>query len=163
MSLRCAFALYLISSVLVLDIRGTTIKESFFNLGPRLFNHRLMEDSNVGTVPDNLIASPLGLGLGLALIESAASHGLQRLILDELFGWHGEEGAFRGNLTAIQNQLKAVYQKPTNRSNSAIGENVDVTVNLQSVIFKPEGVEFKEDFQRTLEAYQAEVISLNRR
>lgn len=145
-------------------------------MGPRLFNHQLTKSSNSTAVPDNLVASPLGLSFGLGLIEAAAADDLKRLIRVEFFDRHDREVALQGDLASLRNVLRVAYQQKqlnekgvtTSAGRVLSGEKVknleEVTVDLQSAIFKQEGVELLEAFKRTaVETYLSEVIDFNSR
>lgn len=163
--LRNKVVLLVILSVILLvdDIQSTTvIQESIFNIGPRLFNHYQMEGTPA--IPDNLLASPLGLSLGLGMIESIASPDLKQLILGEFFRWSGGEETFQSNLTALQKVLKRVYNSGDRKDNSASKNLEEVTVIVQNAIFQEDGVQLQENFTRLArEEYQSQIIVFNRR
>lgn len=111
---------------------STSIQESIFNLGPRLFNHSLKDDPEV---PENLIASPIGLSLGFGLVESMVSE----LILEEFFHWRDGEEAFQRNLKKLQRVLRRAYRNSYNDSST------EVIVNIQNAVFQMQriGVNYK--------------------
>lgn len=163
--------LVLVLSALLVVSSGSLITETIFNLGPTLFAHQLMESPQ--RVPDNFIVSPLGLSVGLGLIESVSAGDVKQVILRDFFHWLADEASFQANLTLVQKEWRSAY----NRNNSAtVGQDKvfeqgkvpalddDVTVSLQSALFKGEDLELSADFRRRAEQdYHSEVISLNRR
>lgn len=163
--LRNKVILVILSVILIVDdIQSTTvIQESIFNIGPRLFNHYQMEGTPA--IPDNLLASPLGLSLGLGMIEAIASPDLKQLILGEFFRWSGGEETFQSNLTALQKVLKSVYNNSDRKDINSASKNLEeVTVIVQNAIFQEDGVQLQENFTRLArEEYQSQIIVFNRR
>lgn len=146
---------------------GSLLQESIYNLGLKLFNHQLMED-RVTSVPNNIIVSPLGLGVGLGLVEAAASNDLSGIILDEFFETATERDLQR-HLTRIQKAFKSGYkvnstENITTGSEKDFSDTDDVTVNVQSAIFKQDNLTLKDTFKRlAVEGYDADIIALNKR
>lgn len=163
MSLRPPFVLIL--SALSSVVSGSLIPETIFNLGATLFHHQLPESAQ--KVPDNFIVSPLGLSVGLGLIESASTGDLKQVILRDLFHWPHDAAAFQTNLTAVQKVWRSAYNRNTSET---VGRGKvpapldDVTVSLQSALFKREDLELSPDFRRRAEQdYHSEIIRLNGR
>lgn len=123
----------------------SSLQESIFNLGPILFNHSLKDDPEV---PENLIASPIGLSLGFGLIKSMVSEDLNKLILEEFFQWKDGEKAFQVNLIKMQRVLRSAYQNSNNDSAT------DVIVNIQNAVFQKRRVGV--NYKRIAEEYEAQ-------
>lgn len=146
---------------------GKVLTENIYKLGPKLYH--LLSDSSK-EVPDNFIASPLGLTLGLALIELGASYSLKQLIREEIFDWHGAH--FQSNVTAIQRLLQSTYSHdllnvPVPQSKGLEGpvnDLKDVELNIQCAIFHREGINLTTSFhQMAVDNFDSQVITLNSR
>ena len=161
--------LALLLSVFCVSGRGSSLEESIYNLGPRLFDHFLLETPRQD-VPKNFIASPLGLGLGLGLLETAAPDDLRKLIGEVFFDWKQKARLeLQGNLTQIQRAIKGAYQQESNLNTSAVEDKKDsslqdVIVNLQCAIFHNKEVVLTKEFLTVVkDQYESEVIVFDRR
>lgn len=123
----------------------SSLQESIFNLGPILFNHSLKDDPEV---PENLIASPVGLSLGFGLINQMISEDLKKLILEEFLQWKDGENAFQRNLIKMQRLLRSGYQNSNNDSAA------DVIVDIQNAVFQKRHVGV--NYKRIAEEYEAQ-------
>lgn len=178
MSPRTVLVFLLLSSVVVLDnVAGAKlIQQSIFDIGLGLFYH--FRD-NVTDVPENLIASPLGLSLGLGLIELAASSrsSVKQLIVQKVFQWEEGEVELHRQLTAIQEVLKSSYQhKPKEEvplqfqissrtlNKDKVTDLEDVEVNIQCAIFHRDGLNVSKLFRTVTEnGYDSQFVVLNER
>lgn len=131
-----------------------TLQESIYRLGPRLYKHYFKKD-----VTENLIASPLGLSLGLGLIQLAGSDELKSLILRDFFKWKDSELDFHRNLSTIQKKYQKMYVE-----NVTELATTEPQVNVHCAIFHQEGINMTEEFQQYANNdYDAQFISLNER
>lgn len=176
---RTVILIFLLSSVVVLNSAGAKlIQESIFDIGLVLHYH-FRSGEDVNAVPENLIASPLGLSLGLGLVELGASRSIKQLIVDDLFHWKDGEVELHRRLTAIQEVLKSSYQhKPKEEMKMKIQSNYteplqrkdkvtdleDVEVNIQCAIFHREGLNLSNVFKLVKEnGYDSQFVVLNQR
>lgn len=154
--------------------QGKVLKESIYELGPKLYNFYSAADPKV--VPENFIASPLGLTLGLGLIQLGGSQNLKQLILEEIFDWKDAEIDFHSNITEIQKLIKSSYSHNDDQNQKSLSKDVvpsqeqpvkdleDVEVNVQSAIFHKEDLQLNPTFQRhAIDYYNSQFIALNQR
>lgn len=154
---------------------GKVLKESIFELGPKLYKFYSDADPEEG-VPENFIASPLGLTLGLGLINLGASQNLKQLILDEIFDWQGAEVDFHSNIGTILQLLKSTYshnkvedqkeEQPKSKELKVqpVKNLEDVEVNIHCAIFHQNGTQLTPDFHRmAVNHYDSQFIALNKR
>lgn len=162
------FHVVLVASCFVGQITGESVSESLFNLGPKLFDYRTAVASEY--IPRNVIVSPLGLGIGLGLLESAASVNLQTVIRRKFFNYTGPHSDFQKAVTELPQQLKRSYKivsrsaSAASNGKSSTGHFDDAKLNLYSAIFKNYEVRLEDAFTTHAErAYLAEIVQLNSR
>lgn len=149
---------FLISSVCLQQICAESVQESLFKLGPKLFNQLSPES------PGNLVLSPLGLGLGLGLLEAGASPNLKKVIRREFFSVPEStpESDFHRSLTQVQAQLLRKYQATSPATNqSSLGHLDNANLNLINAVFKDASVELKDAFRTVIGDYGTQLTSIN--